>query len=72
MLRIRERRATQAQVAERLGLSVCRVERMCRAYKAGGAAALVSKERGAHALASSSSSFRGRARRSRSAYALRS
>ena len=46
MLRIRERRATQAQVAERLGLSVRQVERMYRAYKAGGAAALVSKKRG--------------------------
>ncbi len=42
MLRIRERRATQAQVAERLGLSVRQVERMYRAYKAGGVAALVS------------------------------
>ena len=46
MLRICERRATQAQVAERLGLSVRQVERMYRAYKAGGAAALVSKKRG--------------------------
>jgi hypothetical protein len=46
MLRIRERRATQAQVAERLGLSVRQVERLYRAYKAGGAAALVSKKRG--------------------------
>jgi len=39
MLRVRERRATQAQVAERLGLSVRQVERLYRAYKAGGAAA---------------------------------
>ena len=46
LLRVRERRATQAQVAERLGLSVRQVERMYRAYKAGGAAALVSKKRG--------------------------
>jgi len=46
MLRIRERRATQAQVAERLGLSLRQVERLYRAYKAGGAAALVSKKRG--------------------------
>ncbi|APR79181.1 Hypothetical protein A7982_04528 [Minicystis rosea] len=45
MLRVRERRATQAQVAERLGLSVRQVERLYRAYKAGGAAALVSKKR---------------------------
>src|SRR6185436_20866485 len=46
MLRVRERRATQAQVAERLGLSVRQVERLYRAYKTGGAAALVSKKRG--------------------------
>lgn len=46
MLRVRERRATQAQVAARLGLSVRQVERMYRAYKAGGATALVSKKRG--------------------------
>src|SRR6185436_12283760 len=46
MLRVRERRATQAQVAERLGLSVRQVERLYRAYRAGGAAALVSKKRG--------------------------
>src|SRR4051812_5155529 len=46
MVRIRERRATQSEVAERLGGSVRQVERMYRAYKAGGAAALVSKKRG--------------------------
>ena len=44
--RIRERRATQAEVAEHLDLSVRQVERLVRAYKAGGAAALVSKKRG--------------------------
>ena len=46
MVRIHERRATQVQVAERLGLSVRQVQRMYRAYKAGGAAALVSRKRG--------------------------
>jgi len=46
MGRIRARRATQAQVAERLGLSLRQVERLYRAYKAGGAGALVSKKRG--------------------------
>ena len=46
MLRIRERRATQAQVAEHLGLTLRHVERLYRAYKAHGAAALVSKKRG--------------------------
>lgn len=46
MLQIRQRRTTQSQVAERLGLSVRQVERLYRAYKTGGAAALVSKKRG--------------------------
>ncbi len=46
MSRLRERRTTQAQVAEHLGLTVRQVERLFRAYKAGGAAALVSKKRG--------------------------
>ena len=46
MLLVRERRRTQAQVAVQLGLTVRQVERMYRAYKAGGAAALVSKKRG--------------------------
>ncbi len=46
MLRIRERRATQAQVAVHLGVTVRQVERMYRAYKASGAAGLVSKKRG--------------------------
>jgi transposase len=46
MLRVHERRMTQAQAAERLGLSVRQVERLYRAYKAGGAVGLVSKKRG--------------------------
>ena len=46
MVRLGERRVTQAVVAKRLGLSVRQVERMVRAYKAGGAAVLISKRRG--------------------------
>jgi transposase len=46
MLRVHERRTTQPQAAEHLGLSVRQIERLYRAYKAGGAAALVSKKRG--------------------------
>ena len=44
MREIGERRAKQAHVAERLGVSVREVERWCRAYKADGAAGLISKE----------------------------
>jgi hypothetical protein len=46
MLLIRERRRTQAEVAEQLGVTVRQVERLYRAYKAEGAAALISKKRG--------------------------
>jgi transposase len=46
MREIRARRATQAQVAERLGVSVRQVERLYRAYKADGAEGLISKKRG--------------------------
>jgi|GEM_PF-3203469 len=46
MREIRARRATQAQVAERLGVSVRQVERLYRAYKADGVAGLISKKRG--------------------------
>jgi hypothetical protein len=46
MLLVSERRRTQAQVAEQLGLTVRQIERMYRAFKAGGAAALVSQKRG--------------------------
>jgi hypothetical protein len=46
MLRIQERRATQAQVAQHLGVSLRQVERLYCAYKAGGATALMSKKRG--------------------------
>jgi transposase len=50
MQQIRERGATQAQVAERLGLSVRQVERLYRSYKACGAAGLISKKRGRPSL----------------------
>jgi transposase len=46
MQRVHEQRMTQADPAERLGLSVRQVERLYRAYKLGGAAALTSKKRG--------------------------
>jgi hypothetical protein len=46
MQQIRERRRTQMQVADRLGLSVRQVERLYRAYKAHGAAGIISKKRG--------------------------
>lgn len=46
MLRVHERRMTQAQVAEHLGLSLRQVERLYRAYKAHGASGLISKKRG--------------------------
>jgi len=46
MREIGARRATQAQVAERLGLTVRHVERLYRAFKADGAAGLISKKRG--------------------------
>jgi transposase len=46
MLQLRQRRTTQIQAAEHLGLSVRQVERLYRAYKTGGTAALVSKKRG--------------------------
>jgi hypothetical protein len=40
MLLSRERRRTEVQVAEQLGLTLRRVERLCRGVKAGGPAAL--------------------------------
>jgi transposase len=46
MQRLQERRSTQRQVAAILGISLRQVERLYRAYKAAGAAGLVSKKRG--------------------------
>jgi hypothetical protein len=47
MRSIAERRTTQRMVAERLGLTLRQVERLYAAYKAQGAAGLVSRKRGA-------------------------
>jgi len=44
--RVMERRLTQAQAAEQLGLSVRQVERLCRKLRVDGPRGLVSKKRG--------------------------
>jgi transposase len=44
--RIAERRRTQAEAADELGISLRQVERLYAAYKRAGAAGLVSKRRG--------------------------
>jgi transposase len=44
--RVSERRLTQFQAAERLGLSLRQVERLCRAFRRDGASGLVSRQRG--------------------------
>lgn len=44
--RVLERRMTQAQAAERLGLGLRQVERLCRALRLEGAQGLVSKHQG--------------------------
>ena len=44
--RVIERRLTQRQAAEQLGLSLRQVERLCRALRVGGAGGLVSRKRG--------------------------
>jgi len=46
LLLVHERRITQVAAAERLGLSLRQIERLIRAYRADGAAALISKKRG--------------------------
>ena len=46
MQQLRAKRITQAQAAEQLGLTVRQVKRLWRAYRAGGAKALVSRRRG--------------------------
>jgi len=46
MVRVRERRLTQAEAARQLGLSVRQVERLYRSFKTQGAVGLVSKKRG--------------------------
>ncbi len=44
--RVHERRLTQRKAAERLGLGLRQVERLCRAFRMNGAAGLVSRKRG--------------------------
>ncbi|MCZ6822702.1 MAG: helix-turn-helix domain-containing protein, partial [Deltaproteobacteria bacterium] len=44
--RVVERRLTQRQAAEQLGLSLRQVERLCRALRQQGASGLVSRKRG--------------------------
>jgi transposase len=44
--RVVERRLTQRKAADRLGLSLRQVERLCRAFRTDGAAGLVSRKRG--------------------------
>ena len=44
--RVVERRLTQWKAADQLGLSLRHVERLCRAFRANGAAGLVSRQRG--------------------------
>jgi homeodomain-containing protein len=46
MQQLRAKRITQAQAAEQLSLTVRQIKRLWRAYQAGGAKALVSKQRG--------------------------
>ena len=46
MQQLKAKRITQAQAAEHLGVTVRQVKRLWRAYRAGGAKALVSKRRG--------------------------
>lgn len=46
MQQLKAKRMTQRQAAEQLGLTVRQVKRLWRAYRAGGAKALVSKQRG--------------------------
>ncbi len=46
MRRVLERRLTQRTAAERLGLGLRQVERLCRAYRTEGAPGLVSRKRG--------------------------
>ena len=56
-----ERRLTQAQAAEQLGLSVRQVERLCRKLRVEGASGLVSKKRGRASNRALSSELRDRA-----------
>jgi transposase len=59
--RVIERRLTQRKAAERLGLSVRQVERLCRAYRRDGASGLVSRQRGRPSNRKLGAFFRDRA-----------
>jgi len=59
--RVVERRWTQRQAAEQLGLSLRQVERLCRALRAHGAAGLVSRKRGRPSNRKLPAAFRARA-----------
>ena len=59
--RVIERRLTQRKAAERLGLSLRQVERLCRAFRTDGAAGLVSRKRGRPSNRKLASALRERA-----------
>jgi transposase len=59
--RVIERRLTQRKAAERLGLSLRQVERLCRAFRTDGAAGLVSRKRGRSSNRKLSAALRERA-----------
>lgn len=59
--RVVDRRLTQRKAAERLGLSLRQVERLCRAFRTDGAAGLVSRKRGRSSNRKLSSALRERA-----------
>ena len=46
MQQLKAKRITQSQAAEQLGLTVRQIKRLWRAYRTGGAKALVSQQRG--------------------------
>ena len=59
--RVTERRLTQRMAAERLGLSLRQVERLCRAFGTNGAGGLVSRKRGRPSNRKLAEAFRERA-----------
>ncbi len=59
--RVVERRLTQRDAAERLGLSLRQAERLCRAFRTDGASGLVSHKRGRRSNRKLSSALRERA-----------
>ena len=59
--RVAEHRLTQRKAAERLGLSLRQVERLCRAFRTDGASGLVSRKRGRRSNRKLSPTLRERA-----------